>query len=167
MFSVQKGTYQSYYTSWSQYSIEQLKAKILESIKPEEFDFVEKAHENLHEKSFDLTKKRHIRKLDELISKNKVTESATNITDKKKWVINISSRQLTRIETYLLAKDLNFSITSKSLPNKDIIPTIENAVKDLEKVEAGTIRAKVGLTLQNSKPPKDNLSKDQRISAKR
>ena len=55
-----------------------------------------------------------------------------------------------------------FSITSKTLPNKDIIATIKDAVKDLEKEEANTIHAKVSLTLQNSKPPKDNLSKDER-----
>ena len=47
--------------------------------------------------------------------------------------------------------------------SKDIIATIENAVKDLEKEEADTIRANVSLTLQNSKPPKDNLSKGKRV----
>ena len=97
-----------------------------------------------------------------MISKNKVTRtSATNITDKAKWVINMSSRQLTHYETNLLAKALNLSITSKTLPNKDIIAAIEDAVKDLEKEEADTICAKVSLTLRNSKPPKDNLSKDE------
>ena len=111
--------------------IEQLKRKILESITPEEFYLVEKIHQNLYKKSFDLTKKRHIRKFDKLIGKNKVTQSATNITDKKKWAINMSSRQLTHIENDLLVKDLNFSVTSKTLPNKDIIATIEDAVKDL------------------------------------
>ena len=40
-------------------SIEQLKGKILESITPEEFHLVEKIHENLYKKSFELTKKRH------------------------------------------------------------------------------------------------------------
>ena len=146
--------------------IEQLKGKILESITPEEFHLVEKIHENSYNKSFDLTKKRHIRKFDELISRNRIRQSATNIADKKKWVINMSSRQLTHIETDLLAKGLNFSITSKTLPNKGIIATIEDAVKDLEKEEADTIRAKVSLTLLNSKPPKDNLSKDERKALK-
>ena len=61
----------------------------------------------------------------------------------------------------------NFSITSKTLPNKDIIATIEDAVKDLEKEQADTIRSKVSLTLQNSKPPKDNLSKDERRTLKK
>ena len=58
-----------------------------------------------------------------------------NITDKKKWVINMSSRQLTHIETDLLVKGLDFSITSKTLPNKDIIATIKDAVKDLKKTK--------------------------------
>ena len=75
-----------------------------------------------------------------MISKNKITQSATNITDKKKWVINMSSRQLTHIDNDLLAQGHNFSITSQTLPNKDIIATIEDAVKDLEKEEADTIR---------------------------
>ena len=48
----------------------------------------------------------------------------------------MSSRQLTHIETDLLAKVLNFSITSKTLPNKYIIATIEDPVKDLEKEES-------------------------------
>ena len=101
-----------------------------------------------------------------MVSKNKVTQSATNVTDKKKWVINMSSRQLTHIETDPLAKGLNFSITSKTLPNKDIIATTDDAVKDLEKEETDTICAKVSLTLQNSKPPKDNLSKDKNKALK-
>ena len=111
-------------------SIEQLKIKILESMRPEEIHLVEKIHENSYRKSSDLTKKRHIRKFDELISKNKVTQRATNLTDKKKGVM--SFRQLTNIETNLLEKGLNFSITSKTLSNKDIIATIEDAVKDFE-----------------------------------
>ena len=55
----------------------------------------------------------------------------------------MSSRQLAHIETDLLAKGYNFSITSKALPYKDIIATIEDAVKDLKKEEADTIHAKV------------------------
>ena len=95
-----------------------------------------------------------------MVRKNKVAQSANNVTDKKKWVINMSSRQLTHIKTDLLA------ITSKKLPNKNIIATIDDAVQDLENEEADTIRAKVSLTLQNSKPPNDNLSKDERKTLK-
>ena len=56
-------------------SMEQLKAKT-----PEEFHLVQKIHQNLYKKSFDLAKKEHIWKFDELISKKKGTKSATSIT---------------------------------------------------------------------------------------
>ena len=56
--------------------IEQLKGKILESITPEEFHLVEKIHEKSYKKTFELTRKKHIRKSNELISKNKTTQSA-------------------------------------------------------------------------------------------
>ena len=55
-------------------------------------------------------------------------------------------------------KGLNFSITSKTLPNKDIMATIENVVKDLEKEETDTICAKISLAIQNYKHPEDNQS---------
>ena len=51
-----------------------------------------------------------------------------------------------------LNKDFNFSITFKTLPNKDIIVTID-PVKDFEKEEADRIRTKISLILQNFKPP--------------
>ena len=133
-------------------TILQLKGKILESKAHEEFHLVEKTHQNLFKIFFDLVKKRYIHKFDELNSKNKVTGSTTNIIDKRKWVINMSSKLITHIETNL-AKGLNFSITSKTLPSKDIA-TIEAAVKELEKDKADTICAKISLTLPNSKPPK-------------
>ena len=78
----------------------------------------------------------------------------------------MSSRQLTHIETDLLAKGLNFSVTSKTLPNTVIIAPVEDEVKDLEKGEADTILAKISLTLQNSQPPKDDLSKYERKALK-
>ena len=62
---------------------EQLKGKILESLTPEEFHLVEKIHENSCKKSFELTR-RDIRKFNELVCKNKVNQSSTNIADKKK-----------------------------------------------------------------------------------
>ena len=60
-------------------SIKQLKAK-LKSGTPLEFHLVEKIHQTLYKKSFNLTKKRHIRKSDELINKKTGTKSAISIT---------------------------------------------------------------------------------------
>ena len=57
-------------------SIGQLKGKILESITLE-FHPVKNIHHNSYNKSFNLTKKRHIRKFDEPINKEKGTHCAT------------------------------------------------------------------------------------------
>ena len=61
---------------------------------------------------------------------------------------------------------LNFSITSKTLPNKDIIATIEDGVKDLKRKVTDTIPDKISLTIQNPKLPKENLSMDKRQALK-
>ena len=65
-----------------------------------------------------------------------------------------------------MKKGIKFSITSKTLSNKDITATIEDAVNDLVKEEAGMIPAKESLRLRNSKPPKNNLSRDKRKALK-
>ena len=79
------------YMTGSKIASNQLKGKILESITPEEFALVEKIHQNPYKTSFNLEKERHKQKFDELINKNKVTQGVNNITDKKKWVIKMSS----------------------------------------------------------------------------
>ena len=66
-------------------SIEKLKGKLLESITPEEFHFVEKIHENSYKNFFDLTKNRYIRKFDELVNRNKVIKCVTNVTWKVEY----------------------------------------------------------------------------------
>ena len=67
--------------------IKQLKGKTLETVSPEEFHLVENIHENSYKKSFDITKKRYIQKFDGFVRKNKVTQSATNETDKKNMLL--------------------------------------------------------------------------------
>ena len=52
------------------------------------------------------------------------------------------------------------------MSNKDIIATIEDKVKDLQREEADTILVKIIFTLRNSQPPKDNFSKDERKALK-
>ena len=63
-------------------------------------------------------------------------------------------------------KSTNFSIISKTLPDRDIIAANNDIGKDLEKEEADMICAKVSRTLQNSKPLHDSLSKNEGKSLK-
>ena len=45
----------------------------------------------------------------ELISKNKIIQSSTDITDEKKWDVNMSSRQLAHIEIDLFTINLKIN----------------------------------------------------------
>ena len=55
----------------------------------------------------------------------------------------------------------HFFITSKTLPNKDIIAIFKDEIKVLVKEEADRISAKIILTLRNSKLHKYNFSKNE------
>ena len=141
-------------------SVEQLSGRILKCTTYEEVHLAEKIHQSFCKKSLTSKKKKHSGKFDELIGENK---SNAYITYTKKWVINIfqTIRQLPYIGIDFFANDLNFSIIFKTMPNKDIIATLEDAVKYLEIEEADTICAKVSYTVQIFKPPKDNLTKEE------
>ena len=83
-------------------------------------------------------------------------------TEKSKWVVNLSTKTLSHHEKDLLEKGLNFSVTPKSIPTKDIVTKVETVLKNLTIAEADNIRAKTCLVLQKASPPEDNLSKKQR-----
>ena len=73
----------------------------------------------------------------------------------------MSSRQLTHIETDFLTKGLTFQLL-KILPNKDIIATIEDAVKGSRKRKAWhNSYQNIPYTAKFQTPPKNNLAKDQ------
>ena len=95
-----------------------------------------------------------------MITQKKGAPSVTNITDNNKRVK--TTRQLTQIKSDPLATSLKFSVTSKKLSNKDIIATIEDAIRYLETEEADSVRIKISHTFQTSKPSRDNPYKNER-----
>ena len=113
-------------------------------------------------------KRRHLKKIDNLFNKthdcNELNSKPS--VDKSRWVMNLSGNVLSEQENSLLSKGMNFSITPKIVPMKEIISKVEGSLKTLNKVEGDTIRAKVSLTLQKAKLPKDNLSQAERASLK-
>ena len=61
---------------------------------------------------------------------------------------------------------LTSQLLLKKQPNKNIIASIEDAIKDFVIEEADTIAAKINLPLQISKPLKNDPSKDERKDLK-
>ena len=113
-----------------------------------------------------VTKERHLKKYTTLSTQDQqkqVAELQNQITiDKSKWVANLSTKTLSPHEKDLPEKGLNFSVTPKNIPTKDIVAKVETVLKNLPIAEADNIRAKTSLVLQKASPPEDNLSKKQR-----
>ena len=58
------------------------------------FHLLEKIHNSLYKKPFDLTKKKHTQKFNQLISKKNGSQRASQETDKKKWIIKYVSKTI-------------------------------------------------------------------------
>ena len=112
------------------------------------------------------TKERHLKKYMTLSTQDQQKQTAelqNQITiDKSKWVVNLSTNTLSPHEKDLLEKGLNFLVTPKNIPTKNIADKVETVVKNLPMAEADNIRAKTNLVLQKASPTKGNPSKKQR-----
>lgn len=58
-------------------------------------------------------------------------------------VINLSSRQLSESETFLLSKGLNFAITPKELNKLDIVASVESVIEFVEPERRDDLRYKI------------------------
>ena len=92
---------------------------------------------NLHNKTYSRemaeTKERHLKKYTALSTQDQqkqIAELQNQITiDKSKWVVNLSTKTLSPDEKDLLEKGLNFSVTPKNIPTKDIVAKVETSEK--------------------------------------
>ncbi|KAL9963887.1 hypothetical protein ACROYT_G027441 [Oculina patagonica] len=82
-----------------------------------------------------------------------VSPADTPYLDKTNWVINLSSRSLNDAEIALLQKGLNFAVTPSNIPAKEIIASVESAVRQLNVERADTVRRTVNNILQQAEPP--------------
>ena len=79
---------------------------------------------------------------------------------------NLSQRPLSTTECEVLALGLNYTITPKSLPVFDIITSIEKAAEILPQETAHDLKTEVKKCLMEARPPKPNLSSNQRQALK-
>ena len=83
---------------------------------------------------------------------------------KDEWVVNSSSRTLDPTAESLLKRVLSFAITWKSLSVEDIVLATEEVCKDLDEEKAAGLRSEVAKTVKRSKPPRSNISLEERMA---
>ena len=71
-----------------------------------------------------------------------------------------------KLKSIFLLRAVSFQLCQDYFLNEDIVATIKDAVKDIEKEETDTFCAKASLTLQNTKIPKYYFSKNERKALK-
>ena len=76
-----------------------------------------------------------------------------------KWVINLSSKPLTKAQRSVLAKGPNFAVSPKHPPNLEYITAIESVCTKLSQQDAEELRADINQVLRASLPPKPNFTK--------
>ena len=82
---------------------------------------------------------------------------------KKKWVINLSERELDNNEINLLRKGMNVAITPRNIPIKQIIASVEEGISELPQADKDQIRSQVYSTIKEARPPvKKNISRKEK-----
>ncbi|XP_072017874.1 uncharacterized protein [Amphiura filiformis] len=140
---------------------------------PQDSDIAKHVTDHVTKKSeseFCKTKCRHARKLDRL-QQHYVPIQSRNTPDNvelggeqlKKWVINLSKHKLTKPQESILAKGLNFAPSPSKLPYEDYIIATELACRKLNNNnEATVLRSEMAGALRSSKPPKSNITREER-----
>ena len=118
------------------------------------------------EAEFRKTKWRHQQKLERLQEKTTRKIDVDNVDlggeQLKKWVINLSKYKLSNPQENLLAKGLNYSPSPTKIPYEEYIVATEKACRKLSNNEATVLRSEMAGMLRNAKPPKTNITKDER-----
>jgi hypothetical protein len=121
------------------------------------------------DREFEKTKCRHQQKLVKLqqaTAPKTRRNSAENVElggeQLKKWVINLSKFKLTKPQEEVLAKGLNFSPAPNKIPHEDFIVATELACGKLPYNESSVLRSEMAGLLRNARPPKSNISADER-----
>ena len=89
------------------------------------------------------------------------TQSQTTL-DCSRLVVNLSSRRLSPVEEEVLALGLSFAIAPRHIPYEEIISATEATARRLDHKSADALRLGVSAALRHAKPPKPNLSAQQR-----
>ena len=102
---------------------------------------------NFHQKpSLDNISARHQKKQQNL--NNELGPAQT--TERKEWVINLSSKPLSTCERSILEKGPKFAPTPLSIPHKNIVAEIEAASSNLPDESKDAIRTSAASLLQRS-----------------
>ena len=108
--------------------------------------------------TFTKHREKHDRKLSHLLSKRSPVNSGSSLKDK--WVMNLSSKELSALERSGLEKGLKFAIAPRKIPTAEIVAVVEDSISQLDDDRRHLVGAEVSSILRRAKPPPKNIQKD-------
>ena len=122
---------------------------------------MQKIHNSTYQKELAKGKERQLKKFTKLHVKKLAQQAETcNSTDKSKWVVNLSSHDISKDEKELLEKGLNYSITPTTIPAVELVAKIETVLAGMPTEEADTIRADLSSFINRTQVPKPNCTRN-------
>jgi hypothetical protein len=116
-----------------------------------------------YEREFATTKDRQIRKFHHIKQRKALTIEEEEDIDKKRWVINISSHELSEKERDVLSKGLNFAVTPPKLPVEEFITSTELACQQLQdSTKSAALRSDVTRILSKRRKHRPNINVEER-----
>ena len=83
-----------------------------------------------------------------------------------KTIVNLYAHALNKAEMGVLEKGLNFVVSPTSIPIDNFICCVEESIQNLTNEDKDLIRQDCSVILRKAKPPKRNISKEERIALK-
>ena len=78
-----------------------------------------------------------------------------------RWVVNLSSEELSFFQRLVLSRGLNFAVAPRDIPLPHLVATIEKGLRGLPTNKADDIRQRVIGLLKRVKAPKSNISREE------
>jgi hypothetical protein len=100
-------------------------------------------------------REKHDKKLLRLIGTKPSDKSGSNL--KKRWVKNLSSKELSELERKGLEHGLKFAVVPNRIPTAEIIASVEEGICPLDDDAKRLVRAEVSSILRRAKIPPKNI----------
>ena len=128
-----------------QSSIIQTTDNLSDTLTQEHFTQMQEIHSKTYKHELGKRKESQLKKFNTLYQKRRdnqqkeINEQTTTTIDKSKWVINLSTYNITEDERELLENGMNYSVTPAALPAIGLVAKIETTLIGITTKEADTI----------------------------
>ena len=143
--------------------IDSLQILLQGKLSQEDFKKIGAFNDEIYKKTFNRSRAKQLRKFSTL-HPTREQPADTSAPAKRKTVINLSNRSLSEDEQKVLQLGLNFAVAPKKIPFAEVIQQIEPNLRVLNKTTADSVRFQVSQVLSTAKPPRANISKEERAA---